>query len=160
MSCWHVKVKLIYLQFLNFFLDDKNLRTWMKDQWNTQYDASFVQSDILAPIIRYCCTTPQLCIRTRSPLSSGIVVTTCAVWSAFPYHQVLLYDSSTVHSDPLAPIIRYCCHHLCIQICFPLSSGIVVRICAIGPAFPYHQVLLSAFVQSDPLSPIIRYCQH
>ncbi|KAI0218459.1 Cilia- and flagella-associated protein 99 [Lamellibrachia satsuma] len=40
-------------RFLNFFLDDKNLRTWMKDAWNKQYDASFVQTDLLAPILRW-----------------------------------------------------------------------------------------------------------
>ncbi|KAK2169827.1 hypothetical protein NP493_1173g00013 [Ridgeia piscesae] len=40
-------------RFLNFFLDDKNLRTWMKDEWNKQYDAAFVQSDLLSPILRW-----------------------------------------------------------------------------------------------------------
>ena len=130
------------------------------------YDASFVQSDLLAPIIRYCCTIPHLCSRTCLPLLSGIVVRCliCAIGPACPYYQVLLYDPSFVQSDLLAPIIRYCCTmpHLCSRTCLPLLSGIVVRclICAVGPACPYHQVLLydASFVQSDLLAPIIRYC--
>ena len=39
-------------QFLKFFTDEKNLRTWVKDEWNKLYDTSFVQRSLLSPILR------------------------------------------------------------------------------------------------------------
>ena len=43
---------LIRFQFLNFFLNDKHLRTWMKDEWCKLYDGAFVQTAILSPLLR------------------------------------------------------------------------------------------------------------
>lgn len=39
-------------KFLNFFLDKKNLITWVKDGWCSIYDASFVQSTLVEPLLR------------------------------------------------------------------------------------------------------------
>ncbi|XP_076472464.1 cilia- and flagella-associated protein 99-like [Babylonia areolata] len=47
-----VEVSSAY-KFLNFFLDEKNLRTWVKDGWSTIYDASFVQNKLLDPLLRW-----------------------------------------------------------------------------------------------------------
>jgi len=41
-----------WLQFLNFLLNDKNIQTWMKDEWNRLYDSEFVQSSILQPLLK------------------------------------------------------------------------------------------------------------
>jgi len=40
-------------KFLNFFFDEKNLLTWMKDGWNKVYESSFVQKNILSPLLRW-----------------------------------------------------------------------------------------------------------
>lgn len=40
-------------KFLNFFIDDKNLRTWIKDQWEKMYERTFVQTELLSPILRW-----------------------------------------------------------------------------------------------------------
>lgn len=39
-------------KFLNFFFDEKNLRTWMKDEWTKCYETSFVQTTLLSPLLR------------------------------------------------------------------------------------------------------------
>ncbi|PVD30979.1 hypothetical protein C0Q70_10255 [Pomacea canaliculata] len=38
-------------KFLNFFLQEKNLVTWIKDGWNTIYDAIFVENQLLSPLL-------------------------------------------------------------------------------------------------------------
>ncbi|XP_013415844.1 cilia- and flagella-associated protein 99 isoform X1 [Lingula anatina] len=40
-------------KFLNFFMDDKNLRTWIKDEWNKLYERPFVQMTLLSPLLRW-----------------------------------------------------------------------------------------------------------
>ena len=45
-------LSLCFFQFLNFFLDEKNLVTWMKDEWNKLYESSYVQTNLLSPILR------------------------------------------------------------------------------------------------------------
>ncbi|KAK7110652.1 cilia- and flagella-associated protein 99-like [Littorina saxatilis] len=40
-------------KFLNFFLDEKSLVTWVKDGWGTIYDNSFVQNKLLNPLLRW-----------------------------------------------------------------------------------------------------------
>ncbi|CAL1547850.1 unnamed protein product [Lymnaea stagnalis] len=40
-------------KFLNFFFDEKNLVTWMKDGWNSVYEPSYVQTSLLSPILRW-----------------------------------------------------------------------------------------------------------
>ncbi|KAL8602736.1 hypothetical protein ACOMHN_024298 [Nucella lapillus] len=40
-------------KFLNFFLHEENLRTWVKDGWSAIYDATFVQDNLLSPLLRW-----------------------------------------------------------------------------------------------------------
>lgn len=46
------KVRKMY-QFLQFFIDDKNLRTWIKDEWTKMYELHFVQTTLLSPLLRW-----------------------------------------------------------------------------------------------------------
>ncbi|KAK7457310.1 hypothetical protein BaRGS_00039223, partial [Batillaria attramentaria] len=39
--------------YLNFFLQEKNLLTWIKDGWSTIYESSFVKSTLLDPLLRW-----------------------------------------------------------------------------------------------------------
>ncbi|XP_067935947.1 cilia- and flagella-associated protein 99-like [Watersipora subatra] len=43
----------IMYKFLNFFTNDANLRSWMKDEWCKLYDVTFVQTTLLSPITRW-----------------------------------------------------------------------------------------------------------
>ncbi|KAK6186206.1 hypothetical protein SNE40_008291 [Patella caerulea] len=52
--------KFIYSQdinriykLLNFFLDEKNLLTWIQDKWCSLYENSFVQTVLLSPLMRW-----------------------------------------------------------------------------------------------------------
>ncbi|ELU14229.1 hypothetical protein CAPTEDRAFT_191698 [Capitella teleta] len=38
-------------KFLNFFFNDKSIRTWMKDSWVKIYDTSFVQTTLLSSLL-------------------------------------------------------------------------------------------------------------
>ncbi|XP_046574848.1 cilia- and flagella-associated protein 99-like [Haliotis rubra] len=40
-------------KFLNFFLDERNLLTWVKDQWGKFYEQSFVETNLLSPLERW-----------------------------------------------------------------------------------------------------------
>lgn len=40
-------------KFLNHFFEEKNLLTWMKDGWNLVYESSYVQKNILSPLLRW-----------------------------------------------------------------------------------------------------------
>ncbi|ESO95041.1 hypothetical protein LOTGIDRAFT_188889, partial [Lottia gigantea] len=40
-------------KFLNFFLDERNLLTWIKDSWCKLYEHSFVQTILLSPLLRW-----------------------------------------------------------------------------------------------------------
>lgn len=40
-------------RFLSFFLDEKNLNTWIKDEWCKIYEHSYVQVQLLSPILRW-----------------------------------------------------------------------------------------------------------
>ncbi|XP_064599674.1 cilia- and flagella-associated protein 99-like [Liolophura sinensis] len=38
-------------KFLNFFFDERNLLTWIKDEWHTYYEATFVQTALMSPLL-------------------------------------------------------------------------------------------------------------
>ncbi|CAH1785079.1 unnamed protein product, partial [Owenia fusiformis] len=40
-------------RFLNFFLNEKNLRTWIRDEWNKLYESTFVQTNLISPILSW-----------------------------------------------------------------------------------------------------------
>ncbi|KAL5022107.1 hypothetical protein ScPMuIL_001262 [Solemya velum] len=40
-------------KFLNFFLDDRNLLSWITAQWEKNYEHSFVQTTLLSPILKW-----------------------------------------------------------------------------------------------------------
>ncbi|XP_050399587.1 cilia- and flagella-associated protein 99 [Patella vulgata] len=40
-------------KLLNFFLDEKNLLTWIRDKWCSLYENSFVQTVLLSPLMRW-----------------------------------------------------------------------------------------------------------
>ncbi|XP_065883356.1 cilia- and flagella-associated protein 99-like [Dysidea avara] len=40
-------------KFLNFLLNDANLKTWILDEWCKLYDSSFVQTQVLSPLLRF-----------------------------------------------------------------------------------------------------------
>lgn len=40
-------------KFLAFFLDELNLKSWMKDEWSQIYEHSYVQVQLLSPILRW-----------------------------------------------------------------------------------------------------------
>nr|XP_032806120.1 cilia- and flagella-associated protein 99 isoform X1 [Petromyzon marinus] len=39
-------------KFLTFLFDEVNLSTWMKDEWSQLYDITFVQNNLLAPLLK------------------------------------------------------------------------------------------------------------
>ncbi|KAH9499397.1 hypothetical protein Btru_003964 [Bulinus truncatus] len=45
-------INIIY-KFLNFLFDEKNLLTWMKDGWSTIYEWSYVETNLLSPLLRW-----------------------------------------------------------------------------------------------------------
>lgn len=47
-----VDVNAVY-KFLNFFLQEKNLLTWVRDGWSTIYEGSFVKTTLLDPLLRW-----------------------------------------------------------------------------------------------------------
>ncbi|CAK8681599.1 unnamed protein product [Clavelina lepadiformis] len=40
-------------RFLNFFMDDQNLTTWIRDEWCKQYDSLFVEEEIMKHLLRW-----------------------------------------------------------------------------------------------------------
>ncbi|XP_013094873.2 cilia- and flagella-associated protein 99-like isoform X2 [Biomphalaria glabrata] len=40
-------------KFLSFLFDEKNLLTWMKDGWSTLYEWSYVETNLLSPLLRW-----------------------------------------------------------------------------------------------------------
>lgn len=40
-------------KFLNFLLNEANLKSWMMEEWCKLYDSSFVQTQILSPLLRF-----------------------------------------------------------------------------------------------------------
>ena len=43
---------LVIYQFLAFFLDESNLKKWIKDEWCKIYENSYVQVQLMSPILR------------------------------------------------------------------------------------------------------------
>ena len=37
-------------RYLNFFLNDKNLLTWVKDAWSTKFESSYVEEKLMRPL--------------------------------------------------------------------------------------------------------------
>ena len=43
-------------KFLKYFLNEKNILTWMKDAWSSHFENEFVENQLINPLIRYFCT--------------------------------------------------------------------------------------------------------
>jgi hypothetical protein len=39
-------------KFLKFFLNEKNLLTWIKDAWSTQFEMDYVETELLNPLMK------------------------------------------------------------------------------------------------------------
>ena len=40
-------------KFLNYFVNEKNILTWMKDAWSLNFDSGYVENQLVNPLIRY-----------------------------------------------------------------------------------------------------------
>ena len=40
-------------KFFTFFLAEKNLQTYIRDEWTRQYDSSFVQTELMSPLLNW-----------------------------------------------------------------------------------------------------------
>ncbi|KAF6035596.1 CFAP99 [Bugula neritina] len=43
----------IMYKFLNFFINESSLKSWIKDEWSKLYDVAFVQTALLSPLLRW-----------------------------------------------------------------------------------------------------------
>lgn len=59
-------------KFLSFFADDKNLKTWIKDEWLKQYENSFVQTTLLSPLLRWLPELQELIHQLKEKINNKV----------------------------------------------------------------------------------------
>ncbi|XP_030643298.1 cilia- and flagella-associated protein 99 [Chanos chanos] len=58
-------------KFLSFFFNVTNLTTWIQSEWNQIYDASYVESNWIVPLLRWHCEIEPLLEQLASQMKKG-----------------------------------------------------------------------------------------